>query len=215
MKLADSKKLMIADKEAVKMGVTALELMENASEKVAKAAFDLAGNKHSCAVFCGSGNNGGDGFGAAAVLCKKGFIVKAYLLGNADNMSDESNEMADRLEDMGVDIEMFNPADDRMIGFADNCGVIIDAIFGVGLSREVGGLYKEAVEIINSSNAPVVSADIPSGVEADTGRILGCAVKADVTVTFTMAKVGHFVTPGISMRGKLIIADIGLPKALS
>ncbi len=214
MKLADSKKLMAADREAVKYGISALELMENASEQIAKEAVKLAGKNHSCAVFCGSGNNGGDGFGAAVRLRKNGFIIKAFLLGNSDNMSDESNEMADRLEDQGVPIEYFEPDDKDTIGFVKSCGVIIDAIFGVGLSREITGLYRDAIELINDSPAPVVSADIASGVEADTGRILGCAVKADTTVTFTMAKVGHFVTPGSAMRGKLILADIGLPDEL-
>lgn len=214
MKLADSKKLMAADKEAVRLGVTSLELMENASEQLAKTAMELAGKKHSCAVFCGSGNNGGDGFGAAVLLRKNGFITRAYLIGNSDNMSDESNEMADRLEDLGVNIEIFDPTDEQIVGFTKNCGVIIDAIFGVGLSREVTGLYREAVQLINSSSAPVVSADIASGVEADTGRILGCAVKADTTVTFTMAKIGHFVAPGAAMRGRLIVSNIGLPGKL-
>lgn len=214
MKLADSKKLMAADREAVKYGITPLELMENASEQVAKAAMELAGKNHSCAVFCGCGNNGGDGFGAAVHLRKNGFIIKAFLLGNSDNMSDESNEMADRLEDLGVPIEYFEPDDEDTVGFVNTCGVIIDALFGVGLSREITGIYRDAIELINSSPAPVVSADIASGVEADTGRILGCAVKATTTVTFSLAKVGHFVTPGRVMRGKLIVVDIGLPNEL-
>ncbi|MBQ6539638.1 MAG: NAD(P)H-hydrate dehydratase, partial [Oscillospiraceae bacterium] len=115
----------------------------------------------------------------------------------------------------GVEIELFDPESEDMIAFLNGCGVIIDAIFGIGLSRNVEGVWLEAVQCINRSPAPVVSADIPTGVEADTGRILGDAVKADVTVTFTLAKPGHFITPGAGMRGRLIVADIGIPRKLA
>jgi NAD(P)H-hydrate epimerase len=214
MRLAEAKKLLQADREAAEYGIPALILMERASSRVAAAAMELAGNNRSCAVFCGSGNNGGDGFGAAAELRNSGFAVRAFLLGDGSNMSEEADEMAERLNRAGVVIELFDPASDNIMAFVNGCGVIIDAIFGIGLSRDVEGLYYDAVQCINSSPAKVVAVDIASGVEADTGRILGTAVKADVTVTFTMAKPGHFITPGSGMRGRLVVEDIGIPAEL-
>ena len=215
MKLADAKKLMEADKEAVDFGITEYKLMERAAKKVAEAAAELAGpTNHSCAVFCGAGNNGGDGMGAAIEMRNKGFLVRVYLLGDSVNMSAESHEMMEQLERIGVRIEGLNASSPNTVDFIKSCGVIIDALFGTGLSREIMDMNLVAVRLINSSSAPVVSVDIASGVEADTGRILGEAVKADVTVTFTLAKVGHFVSPGSTKRGRLIVEDIGLPRKL-
>lgn len=214
MRLADSGRLLNADKEAVKLGIPAIRLMENASVMIAQEAVELAGENKTCAVFCGSGNNGGDGLGAAIQLLQEEFVVNAYIVSDSRNMSDEFAEMAERLMELGVGIELFDPKSRQTVDFVKNCGVIIDAIFGLGLSREITGLPLDAIKFINKSPAPVVSADIPSGVEADTGCILGGAVKADITVTFSLAKPGHFITPGSLMRGRLVIADIGLPDDL-
>jgi len=196
------------------LGIPSELLMENAAHAIADAAEELA-TSSSAAVFCGTGNNGGDGIAAARFLIEKGFRVRTYLVGDPARMSPDSREMLYRLRRSGGDIELYEQFE-RVRNYTCKCGVIVDAIFGFGLSRPVSGPALAAIELINSSGVPVVSADVPSGVNISTGEIMGDAVKADRTVTFTMAKPGLFSDPGSSMCGRVTVADIGIPsKALS
>ena len=189
--------------------------MRRASRHVAGAARELLAKSErgSVVVFCGIGNNGGDGFGAAADLVRDGVSMRVFLLGKRENMSADSLEMERRLIEYGGKVEAFEAA--AAFEAVENCGVIIDAIFGTGLKRPVSGDAIEAVDIINASKATVVSADIPSGVHADTGEILGACVQADVTVTFSGAKPGLFLTPGCVSAGEVRVCDIGIPPELT
>lgn len=191
--------------------VPSLYLMENAALSCVNAFLDIVPPKCTVSVFCGTGNNGGDGFAAARILNELGFSVRCFVIGNMQNMTADANAMCEKLEASGVKSEPFSK---DAYDYTLHASGIIDAIFGIGLARDVEGEYREAIELINRAPCPVLSCDIPSGLNADTGKISGCAVNADVTVTFTFAKPGLLSDDGKKCAGKIIIAPIGIPEAL-
>ena len=212
MKLSSSAQMREMDRHVIEdLRVPGAALMSNAAEHVAAAALELLPLGGRAAVFCGTGNNGGDGIGAAAFLLEKGVDLRLFLIGNEEKLTPDSVEMLKRLRSLGGTLEPFF-ASDGLSDYLSGCHVIIDAIFGIGLNSDLRGDALLAVDMINASDARVVSADIPSGVQADTGAILGTAVMADVTVTFTMAKPGHFIEPGCICCGELLIREIGIPR---
>jgi len=215
MKLMTASQMRAMDAEAINvLGVPSTLLMTNAARHVADAALELLDqNGGSAAVFCGPGNNGGDGVAAASRLLKKGVRVRAFLVGSREKMTPDTTEMERRLQEDGGVLEDFRDAAD-IESYVSHCDVIIDALFGIGLNSELRGDALDAVRLINASAARVVSADIPSGVETDTGRILGDAVRADITVTFTFAKPGQFIEPGCTCCGSVRLAEIGIPQKL-
>ncbi|NLH01856.1 MAG: NAD(P)H-hydrate dehydratase [Clostridiales bacterium] len=215
MRLTDSRAMRDADSRAIHVfGVPSTLLMTNAAKAVAEAALELMGKNKSAVVFCGSGNNGGDGIAAAAYLIRRGVQVSCFLVGDRAKMTSDCAEMERRFTELGGVLLDFEADSQNARRLANEAGVIIDALFGIGLNSEIRGRALSAVKLINECSAPVVSADIASGVEADTGRILGDAVRADITVTFSMPKVGHFVEPGCVCCGELRIADIGIPSEI-
>lgn len=153
-------------------------------------------------VAAGCGNNGGDGLAVGRLLMLEGCSVDYVLIGNRDKCSDETALQIEILESYGQRIY------DRIL--RDEYDIVIDAVFGVGLSRNVEGIYSDAVAKINGLSAYVCAVDIPSGISADTGHILGCAVKADMTVTYGFYKLGQFLYPGAEYCGKIICGDIGI-----
>lgn len=212
MKLTSSKAMRDADDRAINIfGIPSTLLMSNAAKELAKAALELMGDNKSAVIFCGSGNNGGDGIGTAVQLLRHGVGIRCYMVGDRGKMTADCAEMERRLIEFGGELESFDPHDEQIRTITDKTGVIVDALFGIGLNSEMRDKGLEAVRIINEGKAPVVSADIASGVEADTGRILGDAVRADITVTFSLAKIGHFAEPGCVCVGELRIVDIGIP----
>ena len=215
MHTTNSKAMKDADERAINvLGIPSTLLMTNAAKAVSDTAFDLAKGGKNAVVFCGSGNNGGDGIAAASYLLRRGMNVHCFLVGKREKMTRDAAEMQSRLEELGGRLIDFSPGDGEQQALSVRADVIVDAIFGIGLKRELSDGALAAVRLINSSGVPVVSADIPSGVAADTGQILGDAVHATATVTFTMAKPGHFVEPGCACCGKLLVADIGIPKEI-
>lgn len=166
------------------------------------------------AVFCGVGNNGGDGVAAARLLLQKGVEVRAFLVGDRSKMTQDCREMARRFEEAGGALADFIPGDTTQSAWLLSCDVQVDALFGIGLARRIEGDYAAAVAQMNASHIPTVAVDISSGIETDTGRILGIAVKADCTVTFTCPKAGHFVGEGGIYTGRLTVAGIGIPDEL-
>jgi len=220
MKLATAAQMKELDRQAIEeWGIPSIELMERAAEGVAAAALELLPEDSAecrAAVFCGSGNNGGDGIAAARLLHCKGVNVRVFLAGSKEKLTPDAREETRRLSGCGIELEHFNADDPEQTDWVRNCHVLIDALFGVGLSRaiEPASLYAAAIRLMNDCGAPVVSADIASGVEADGGRILGCAVRADKTVTFTLMKVGQAVGDGALCSGEVQIWDIGIPEDL-
>ncbi|MCL2201652.1 MAG: NAD(P)H-hydrate dehydratase [Oscillospiraceae bacterium] len=215
MKLSSSAQMREMDSYAInELNIAGTLLMSNAAEHVAVAAIEHMPKGGNVAVFCGTGNNGGDGIGAAAYLISSGVSVRVFLIGDKRKLSSDSEAMMHRLLAEGGNVEIFSQTSD--IGqYVKSCSVIIDALFGIGLNSEISGEALLAVRMINESEAFVIAADIASGVQADTGAILGESVKANMTVTFSMAKPGHFVEPGCISCGELVVVDIGIPKELT
>ncbi len=221
MKLAAAAQMRELDRRAIEeRKIPSIDLMERAAAAVAQAALDALPDKpQKCraAVFCGAGNNGGDGIGAARLLFLMGLKVRVFLVGDYNRLTPDAMEETGRLSECGVELEDFNPQDKAQAAWAWGSQVVVDAIFGVGLSRNIApdSKFAAAVDLINSCRrGTVIAADIASGVEADTGRILGRAVRADRTVTFSMPKTGQFAGDGAVLSGRVTVHDIGVPAAL-
>lgn len=220
MKLATAAQMRELDRQAIEeRGIPSMDLMERAAEGVAQAALELLPyrpGKCRAAAFCGAGNNGGDGIAAARLLFLAGVKVRVFLVGRYEKLTPDALEEAGRLSECGVELEPFNPDDLGQAAWARSCHVLIDAVFGVGLSREIApdSVFAASIRLMNECCGKVVAADIASGVEADTGRVLGCAAKADRTVTFTLKKVGQTVGDGALLSGGVEIVDIGIPADL-
>ena len=167
--------------------------------------------RRSAIVWCGPGNNGGDGVAAARMLLEMGWRVKCVLVGDREKMTDDCLEMERRLAEAGGVLEDFDPESKEQYMPFD---VAIDALFGVGLTRDLGEDAALAARMTRWGTGWVVSVDVPSGIHADTGDVMGAAVKADVTVTFSRGKPGLFVGKGAVHSGRVVIADIGIPDEL-
>lgn len=163
------------------------------------------------AVFCGPGNNGGDGVAAARLLLKEGYRVRAFLVGDREKMTPDERAMEEKLREAGGELEPFDLESQRIILWLSTCDCVVDALFGVGLKRPLEGEFLTLVQRLNSMRIPVVACDLPSGVNGDTGEILGDAVQAKVTVTFTCAKPGLYLGAGAGRAGKVQVMDIGIP----
>ncbi len=186
------------------LGIPSLILMERAALTIAEAVEKRIQDKQEAKVLCvcGSGNNGGDGAACARILHMRGISVSLCLLGSPDHRSPEMQTQLLWAQRLGIPVD----TDPHW----DTYDVIVDAIFGVGLSREVSGAYRNVIEMINRRGSYVVSADIPSGIHADTGAVLGAAVQADETVAIQYAKTGLFVGNGRLHAGRVRIAEIGI-----
>ena len=213
MKLCTAAQSRAMDLSAInEYSISGITLMEAASRRLFDAAVSRA--LGTVAVFCGGGNNGGDGFGAAWLLAESGIPVRVFFIGDENKMTADSAEMRRRFTSCGGMVEPFDPENSDIISYTLKSSVIIDALFGIGFSSAPRGSSRDAIELINSSSAFVIAADIPSGVDADTGLIYGEAVRADLTITFNAAKPGHFVLPGALNCGELRVADIGIPEEI-
>jgi ADP-dependent NAD(P)H-hydrate dehydratase / NAD(P)H-hydrate epimerase len=191
-------------------GISTLVLMENAGRQVAEEAIRLYRGSKKIAVFCGKGNNGGDGFVAARHLMVHGLRPVCFLVGRTPDVGKEAKINLDILLKMKarvIEISERESFSKRRFSY----GLIVDALLGVGLRGTVSGLYAACIARINSSTAKILSVDIPSGLDATTGRVLGCCVKADNTVTFVAKKRGMVINVGPDYCGKIKVADIGLP----
>lgn len=190
-----------ADRLAVKAGIESLALMETAG---AAAASEIA-RRHDpgpALILCGPGNNGGDGFVIARELQRRGWPVRVALLGQASKLKGDAAAMAKRW-DGGIEAlpDIIAPED----------GLVVDALFGAGLSRPLEGLPAALAEASKATSNPMVSIDMPSGIEGDSGRVSGASFRADLTITFFMKKPGHVLAPGRFQCGEIVVPDIGIP----
>jgi ADP-dependent NAD(P)H-hydrate dehydratase / NAD(P)H-hydrate epimerase len=189
-----------ADAAAVKAGTPSLTLMENAGRAVADAIAARFPPSR-IVVLCGPGNNGGDGFVAARFLAAHGFDV---VVAAGEKHKGDAALMAQQWQGARVAL---SPA------ALDSAALIVDALFGAGLSRPLEKNYRALVEAVNRTHVPVIAVDVPSGLDGDSGKILGLAVKASLTVTFFRLKPGHLLLPGRDWCGETLLADIGIPEA--
>ncbi|MBI5779312.1 MAG: NAD(P)H-hydrate epimerase [Planctomycetes bacterium] len=205
-----------------KYGIPSLLLMENAGRAAAEETIRLIRRKSSrIVVICGKGNNGGDGFVIARHLHNNHYKVSVIYLGDIKDRKSRSaasgeprlgREATDInlniVRKLGITIHPLNKSTLRLLKSAD---IIVDAIFGIGLTREIQGPIKELIAQVNSLNKPVLAVDIPSGLDTNSGQPLGIAVRAKITVTFGYPKIGFNNPETRKYTGKVVVADISLP----
>lgn len=186
-------------------GIAGYELMNRA----AKAAYDEARRAYPAArrwlILAGPGNNAGDAYVLARLAAADGLDVQLLALADPGSLQGDANTAARDYAAAGGTIESFTG---NLPGRAE---LIVDGLFGSGLAREVGGDYAAAVELANEHRAPVMALDIASGIAGDTGAMLGCAIRADITVSFVGLKPGYFLGDGVDCTGRLVFAGIGVP----
>ncbi|MEM7045429.1 MAG: NAD(P)H-hydrate epimerase, partial [Pseudomonadota bacterium] len=193
-----------ADAGAIEAGVPGIDLMEKAGAAVVDA---IRGSFSpvKTVVLAGPGNNGGDGFVAARLLALAGWPVDVAMLGDPDQLKGDAAIARDRWRGP---IKALDP------DVLEGTGLVVDALFGAGLTRPVDGVAAAVLRQADQACLPNVAVDMPSGVEGDTGAILGVAARAAMTVTFHRAKPGHYLLPGREHVGRLVVADIGIPDAV-
>lgn len=204
MILLDTQSMRRADALTIAAGTAGYALMQRAGAAVAEAAIREFPADARIIIVCGPGNNGGDGFVAARILAARGFHVRLGLLGQPSDLKGDALEAAD---DWSGDVLQ---AADLPLG---DCDLIIDALFGTGLTRDLADEAARLVDTINASGKRVVAVDIPSGIDSDSGQVRGAAVRADETVTFACRKPGHLLYPGRKHCGIVTVADIGIERA--
>jgi NAD(P)H-hydrate epimerase len=193
-----------ADRAAIESGIPGIELMERAGLAVADALRERYAELP-VLVLAGPGNNGGDGFVVARLLEAAGWPVRLALLGDPAGLKGDAARARDRWQGPVLALE---PA------VLAGAGLVVDALFGAGLDRPIEGPARAVLEALGRSGLPVVAVDLPSGVNGDSGAVLGVAADAALTVTFHRAKPGHFLLPGRAKVGELVVAEIGIPDAV-
>ncbi|HZP77164.1 MAG TPA: NAD(P)H-hydrate dehydratase [Pseudolabrys sp.] len=199
--LLTSAEMAQADRLATAAGVPSMQLMENAGRAVA----DCVATRHPLGtrivVVAGPGNNGGDGFVAARILAGRGYAVRVLLAGDRGRLKGDAAKAAERWT---------GPTDAATPDALADPGLIIDALFGAGLDRPVGGTARAMIEAMNASGRPIVAVDLPSGINGTSGAVMGAAVRASETITFFRRKPGHVLLPGRLHCGPVRVAGIGI-----
>jgi len=193
-----------ADALAIKGGVPGLTLMEAAGAAVAREV-RRRWPRGPVAVLCGPGNNGGDGFVAARLLQEAGWPVRLALLGDRASLKGDAAAAATRWTGS---VAPLSPS------ILEGPAIVVDALFGAGLARPLEGAARVVIEALNASRLPCLAVDLPSGVQGDTGQVLGAAPQATATVTFFRRKPAHLLLPGRTLAGAVVVADIGIPAAV-
>jgi len=202
------------------LGVPGVVLMENAGRSCAELIKDKlasVANPKVC-IFCGTGNNGGDGYVIARHLLNSGFKVVVVICGNRSKIKGDAKINMDILERLGQPIEQLSLTDGdipRLVKtFAADAGMVIDSLFGTGLAGQLSDEYKQLIESINAAGCPILAVDIPSGLDCDSGQPLGAAIRATYTVTFVAVKKG-FTSSGDAAQytGEVFVASIGAEPA--
>jgi hydroxyethylthiazole kinase-like uncharacterized protein yjeF len=198
------------------LGIQGVVLMENAGRSCAELIKDeLAGiAKPKICIFCGTGNNGGDGYVIARHLLNYGFVVSVVICGSREKIKGDARTNLDILEKMGQLVNQLNLDDDDITRYVEEfttgADIIVDSIFGTGLNGKLNDKYKLLIESINAQNLPILAVDIPSGLDCDSGEPLGAAIMAKYTVTFVAAKKGFGSAGAAQYTGDIFIASIGV-----
>jgi len=195
-------------------------LMENAGRNVAEEVLKMLDDPHQAkvAILCGKGNNGGDGFVVARHLHNHSIHVDVFLIARVSDILKDGDAGTNLqiLLTMKIPVnEIFDiPGVNSILKELRNYNILADALFGTGLSGDVREPFKTLIHGVNNLNKPIISVDIPSGLDCNTGKILGAAIKATKTVTFAIAKKGFYLNDGPSYTGKVIVSDISIPREL-
>uniref|UniRef100_UPI00102C06E0 NAD(P)H-hydrate epimerase n=1 Tax=Candidatus Magnetaquicoccus inordinatus TaxID=2496818 RepID=UPI00102C06E0 len=215
-KLLTSAQMREADRRTIEeLGLPGVVLMENAGAQAVKVLKQRLPDwqKLPVLVLAGQGNNGGDGFVIARRLLQSGVRVSVFMFGQCDRLQGDALTHFQVFEGSGGLVREVGIASDlqRFDQLLSHAGVVVDAVFGTGLTRPVEGITLQLFDKVNRSGKAVLAVDIPSGVSADSGQILGLALQARWTVTFAAEKIGHRTYPGAALCGEVICADIGIP----
>lgn len=188
------------------MGLKSLALMETASSKIAEYVMKHYPLSHKISVLCGVGNNGADGVCASRMLLGEGYQPHVYIVGNLEKASWEFLYQLCHFQQAGGAVTMYRP------NTLPDDDILIDGIFGIGLHREIAGDYRLFIEEANRRrHGFVLAIDAPSGINTDTGALMGCGIKADVTITFGRNKTGLVCGAGQKLAGRVLVEDIGIP----
>lgn len=218
MKVVTSQEIKEIDRKAIdEYGIPGLILMENAGlsifQNIKNIYSDLKSRK--VIIFSGSGNNGGDGFVVARHLYNYGVKVRVFVLSSLDKIKGEAKINLEIISKIGIElIEIESMKIEEVRRIILDTDLIIDAILGTGLQGKVTGLKAKIIDLINYANKDVIAVDLPSGLNSDTGKIVGSCVKATYTITLGLPKIGLLLYPGADYTGKIIVEDIGIPKNL-
>lgn len=189
-----------------KMGMPSLILMERAAYAVAVKIKEKIGRGDKVLAVAGSGNNGADAVAAVRILHNEGYETAVYFAGEEKNFSEELKKQAEIIRNLGIREYNNTEPDFKRYSW------LVDGIFGIGLSREVGGHYASVIRKMNESGTDICAVDIPSGIDGGSGQILGCAVQAKMTVTFGQNKLGLLLYPGCEYAGEIHVCDIGFAR---
>lgn len=218
MQVVTAAEMRAIDKAAVEQyGIPEIILMEHAGVALAEHAWHLVNGstRRRVVIFVGKGNNGGDGCVAARHLHNRGATVRIILIDARDKLGRACARQLEMVERLGIEIIQLTKQTERKVHFHTAAAdLVIDALLGTGARGAPKGAVRSAIEMINEAATKVLAADLPSGVDADTGAVAGVAVRADETVTFAMPKVGLLFGAGRELAGRWVVADIGLPKPL-
>ncbi|MER2064216.1 MAG: NAD(P)H-hydrate epimerase [Alkalibacterium sp.] len=191
-----------------KIGIPSMVLMERAALSITQKLLSKNGYSYKTyAIVCGTGNNGGDGLAVGRMLHQADKTVRIYLVGNTDKASEGFTKQLRIAHNLGLDIQTL----DTDLSEPIRGDIVLDALFGIGLSRNVEGPYKTAIEKMGHFEGPIIAVDVPSGLSANTGRPMGNAVKADVTYTIGFMKKGFEYEDSATFTGELTVLDIGYP----
>jgi len=202
------------------LGIPGVALMENAGRSCAELIKEeLAGVEGAkVCIFCGTGNNGGDGYVIARHLLNSGFKVVVVVCGDRSKIKGDAKINLDILERLGQPIEQLSPSEpnipEKVKAFASGADMLVDSLFGTGLKGELSDEYRQLIRSINAQNCSVLAVDIPSGLDCDTGEPLGAAVRATYTVTFVAVKAGFTSANNAAQyTGEIFVASIGVEPA--
>lgn len=188
------------------VGIPGLVLMEKAAMTIAAVLMGREEKTKKILAVCGTGNNGGDGVAAARILCQQGYHAAVTVIGDPDHMTEEMQRQIEIAVNCDVPVLPASSIADHEFD------ILLDGVFGIGLSREVEGVYERVLDQMNESDATIYALDVPSGIHAGTGAVLGTAVRADCTITFGIHKLGLVLHPGCEYAGEVIVGDIGFPE---
>ena len=219
MKLLKADEMKDIDRRASsEFGIPSIILMENAGLRTLEVIEEILGETKNrmIIILAGKGNNGGDGLVIARHLINSGAVVETYLTGEVEELTQDSRINYEILLKMGARIFPLSSEKDLYLLMLSlmNADLIVDALYGIGFKGSLNQFDSRLVKMVNWCRAPVVAVDIPSGVEADTGRVNGDAIKASHTVTFALPKIGLVLEPGKEYVGTLSVADISIPAVL-
>ena len=219
MRLVTASEMANLDRQTIEeIGIPGIVLMENAANGAAGFFLEVLPDllQRRITVLAGSGNNAGDGFVLARIFSNKGAEVRIICLRSPEKLRGDALTNFRIIEKLNIPVVVWDEQEDfdKQWKWVRKSDVIIDAIFGTGLNSEVRGVYRQVIEALGSLSIPVLAVDVPSGVDASTGKIMGAAVRARATATFGLPKVGQVIPPGDEYVGRLSVVDIGIPPKL-